>query len=120
MELIFVAKVAEQSKMLATQKIEVQSIYSEIENLPKNDGSSIDFNSWPLDLLADYVEKTHHRYVEEKTPILQQFLDKLCKVHGGGHPELFEIRDLFFASAKDLGAHLKKKNSFFSLSSKIW
>jgi regulator of cell morphogenesis and NO signaling len=93
----------------SSKKIEVHSIYTEIENLPKNDGSSIDFNSWPLDLLADYVEKTHHRYVEEKTPILQQFLDKLCKVHGGAHPELFEIRDLFFASANDLGAHLKKE-----------
>lgn len=87
-----------------SKKIEVQSIYSEIENLPKNDGSFIDFNSWPLDLLADYVEKTHHRYVEEKTPILQQFLDKLCKVHGGGHPELFEIRDLFFCICKRSGS----------------
>ncbi|HAO07217.1 MAG TPA: iron-sulfur cluster repair di-iron protein [Chryseobacterium sp.] len=91
------------------KSLDKDQIYSDIENLPKTDGNSIDFNSWPLDLLADYVEKTHHRYVEEKTPVLQQFLDKLCKVHGGAHPELFEIRDLFFASAQDLGAHLKKE-----------
>lgn len=84
-------------------------IYSDIENLPKTDGNSIDFNSWPIDLLADYVEKTHHRYVEEKTPVLQQFLDKLCKVHGGLHSELFDIRDLFFASAQDLASHMKKE-----------
>lgn len=32
----------------------------------KND-SGIDFSSWSLDLLIDYIEKTHHRYVEEKT-----------------------------------------------------
>ena len=91
------------------KSLDKDQIYSDIENLPKTDGNSIDFNSWPLDLLADYVEKTHHRYVEEKTPVLQQFLDKLCKVHGGGHPELFEIRDLFFASAQDLAAHMKKE-----------
>lgn len=91
------------------KNLDKDQIYSDIENLPKTDGGSIDFNSWPLDLLADYVEKTHHRYVEEKTPVLQQFLDKLCKVHGGGHPELFEIRDLFFASAQDLAAHMKKE-----------
>ena len=59
--------------------------------------------------MADYVEKTHHRYVEEKTPIILQFLNKLCKVHGNAHPELFEINELFDASAKDLGAHLKKE-----------
>lgn len=91
------------------KKLNADKIYEEIGNLPKNDGGTIDFNSWPLDLLADYVEKTHHRYVEEKTPVLQAFLDKLCKVHGGRHPELFEIRDLFEASARDLGAHLKKE-----------
>ena len=91
------------------KSLDKDQIYSDIENLPKTDGNSIDFNSWPLDLLADYVEKTHHRYVEEKMPVLQQFLDKLCKVHGGAHPELFEIRDLFFASAQDLAAHMKKE-----------
>ena len=53
----------------------------------KND-SGIDFNSWPLDLLIDYIEKTHHRFVEEKTPVILQFLDKLCSVHGSNHPEL--------------------------------
>ncbi|MCJ8154549.1 iron-sulfur cluster repair di-iron protein [Chryseobacterium sp. SSA4.19] len=92
-----------------SKKLGKEQVYEDIENLPKSSGDSIDFNSWPLDLLADYVEKTHHRYVEEKTPVLQAFLDKLCKVHGGSHPELFQIRDLFESSAQDLGAHMKKE-----------
>ncbi|CAM2976432.1 iron-sulfur cluster repair di-iron protein [Flavobacterium frigoris] len=74
----------------------------------KND-SRIDFNAWPLDLLADYIEKTHHRYVEEKTPTLLQFLDKLCKVHGASHPELFEINELFKGCAGELAQHMKKE-----------
>lgn len=89
--------------------LDENKIYNELENLPKNGTAGIDYKSWPLDLLADYVEKTHHRYVEEKTPIIQQFLDKLCKVHGNKHPELFEINTLFSASAQDLAAHLKKE-----------
>jgi len=86
-----------------------EKIYEELENIPASGTSGIDFNAFPLDLLADYLEKTHHRYVEEKTPVLQAFLDKLCKVHGDRHPELFEIRELFDESAKDLGAHMKKE-----------
>ena len=74
----------------------------------KND-AGIDFKSWPLDLLADYIEKTHHRYVEEKIPVLLQFLDKLCKVHGGAHPELFEINELFIGCAGELTQHMKKE-----------
>ena len=74
----------------------------------KND-SGIDFNSWPLDLLIDYIEKTHHSFVEEKTPVLLQFLDKLCNVHGSNHPELFEINKLFEGSAGELSPHMKKE-----------
>lgn len=74
----------------------------------KND-SGIDFNSWPLDLLVDFIEKTHHRYVEIKTPVLLQFLDKLCTVHGSNHPELFEINELFKGCAGELAQHMKKE-----------
>lgn len=91
------------------KNIDQEKIISELENLPKTDASGIHFNNFPIDLLADYVEKTHHRYVEEKTPILQQFLDKLCKVHGDRHPELFEINAIFNESARDLAAHMKKE-----------
>lgn len=91
------------------KNINPETIYNEIKELPAAQSGSIDFGSWPLDLLADYVEKTHHRYVEEKTPVLLAFLDKLSKVHGGRHPELVEINEIFKESAKDLGAHLKKE-----------
>ena len=40
---------------------------------------SIDYKSWPLDLLIDYIEKKHHRYVEEKIPVILQFLNIKAK-----------------------------------------
>ncbi len=79
------------------------------EIIQKKEGNTIDFKAWPIDLLADYVEKTHHRYIEDKTPVILAFLNKLCKVHGERHPELFEINRLFNESAQDLAAHLKKE-----------
>ena len=74
----------------------------------KSDGA-IDFKSWPSDLLIDYIEKTHHRYVEEKSTVLVAFLDKLCKVHGHNHPELFAIKELFDGCAGELAQHMKKE-----------
>jgi len=98
-----------------TEVCEKQNIDADtlIENVlqvvqSENNGS-IDFNSWPLDLLADYIEKTHHRYVEEKTNVLLPFLDKLCKVHGSIHPELFKINELFIGCAGELSQHMKKE-----------
>jgi regulator of cell morphogenesis and NO signaling len=69
----------------------------------------VDFESWPLDLLADYIEKKHHRYVEERIPLLLQYLNKLCKVHGHANPELIEINSLFFECSQALAAHMKKE-----------
>ncbi|SHG26970.1 regulator of cell morphogenesis and NO signaling [Flavobacterium fluvii] len=92
------------------KKINEADLLEELESVmdSKND-YGIDFNSWPLDLLVVYIEKTHHRYVEEKTPILLQFLDKLCSVHGSGHPELFQINELFTGCAGELAQHMKKE-----------
>lgn len=77
--------------------------------LQAKNNETIDYNSWPLDLLVDYIEKKHHRYVAEKSPILIQFLNKLCRAHGERHPELFKINELFTASAGELAAHMKKE-----------
>lgn len=87
----------------------VEDIYRDLENIPQGGQSTPDYTSWPLDLLADYVEKMHHRYIEEKSPVLMQFLQKIAKVHGERHPELFEVLSKFDESAKDLAAHLKKE-----------
>ncbi len=70
---------------------------------------STDYQSWPLDLLADYIEKKHHRYVEEKILEIKPFLDKICRVHGAHHPELFAIQEEFAAAAGELAAHMKKE-----------
>ena len=90
--------------------IDAGKLLAEIEQLQQQkDERCADFTSWPLDLLADYIEKKHHRYVEEKIPVLHQYLNKLTKVHGEQHPELFEIYDEFRASAGELAMHMKKE-----------
>ena len=75
--------------------IEATNILQQLQKLDVVNNSITDYNSWPLDLLADYVVKKHHRYVEEKIPQLLSFLLKLEQVHGAQHPELFEIKKLF-------------------------
>lgn len=84
-----------------------------IENLEEatseQDDKSTDYQSWPIDLLADYIEKKHHRYVEDKTLEIKPYLDKICKVHGEVHPELFEINEQYTAAAGELAAHMKKE-----------
>lgn len=91
------------------KKVMEQQLIDELSALPSGKGDNVDVSSWPLDLLANYIVKIHHKYVREKTPMLLQFLDKLCKVHGDRHPELFEVNALFTESAHDLGEHFQKE-----------
>jgi len=74
----------------------------------KSEGAT-DYQTWPLDLLADYIEKKHHRYVEDKSLEIKPFLDKVCRVHGERHPELLEISEHFYATAGELAKHMKKE-----------
>lgn len=71
--------------------------------------AAIDYKSWPLDLLATYIEKTHHKYVQSKIPVLHQFLAKLCSVHGERHPELLEINSEFLKVSEELLQHMMKE-----------
>ncbi len=90
--------------------LNVQQIEDEINAvLESNSSSEMDFKSFSPSFLIDYILETHHDYIQEKTPILLTYLDKLCKVHGERHPELFEINNLFKISAAELLNHLQKE-----------
>lgn len=75
----------------------------------RKEEGGINFKAFPLDLLADYIEKTHHRYIETKIPEIEPFLQKVVRVHGENHPEVAVVEKLFLESAGNLSAHLKKE-----------
>lgn len=96
------------SEVCEQKNIDLDSIVYDLNRvLNSTTEQSIDYKSWPSDLLADYIQKKHHRYVLEKAPVLKQFLDKLCKVHGPRNPELFKVNDLFTVSVNELLNHMK-------------
>lgn len=92
------------------KEINVEVVVNDLNAIGNASSSAgIDFKSWPLDLLADYIEKTHHRYVESKSPELMAYIEKICEVHGDNHPELFEIKELVQQTVGNLAQHMKKE-----------
>ncbi|PZF74756.1 iron-sulfur cluster repair di-iron protein [Taibaiella soli] len=95
------------------QKIGSADLIQELEEIVKTSRSgqstTADYSSFPLDLLADWIEKKHHRYVSMQIPVIQSFLEKIVHVHGAKHPELAEIKAHFDACAMELTAHMKKE-----------
>lgn len=92
------------------KKVSIEALLTELKAAKETtDASVTDFNSWPLDLLATYIEKKHHRYVETRITEIKPMLAKIVKVHGSNHPELLEVEELFLGSAGELTAHMKKE-----------
>jgi regulator of cell morphogenesis and NO signaling len=75
----------------------------------QTDPDSEYINNLELNVLADYIIKRHHRYVRENIPTLQKGLEKLCRVHGDNHPELFKVKELFDGCAQAMTAHMQKE-----------
>jgi regulator of cell morphogenesis and NO signaling len=89
--------------------IDSSLVMKALNDIESEAGDGVNFDTWPLDLLADYIYKKHHKYIEEKTPVIKSYLDKICTVHGSHHPELLEIREIFNATSGELAVHMKKE-----------
>lgn len=92
------------------KNIEVDIILNALKDLPnQEDEASIPFSEWPLDLLIDYIEKKHHRYVDFNIPELSGLLEKVIALYGEGSPELKKVEKLFKEIAGELAVHMKKE-----------
>lgn len=94
----------------AENKIEVSKLLFQLEDVASaQQEGAVDYKSWPLDLLIDYIEKKHHRYVTAKSVEIKPFLSKIADVHGDRHPELHEVEELFDGAAAALAQHMQKE-----------
>ena len=73
------------------------------------DQGVLDFDKCELDFLSDYIINTHHHYCRESIPFISAMADKVSRVHGGSHPELITVAELFQRIAQDLNLHMSKE-----------
>ena len=74
-----------------------------------SNNENLNYDTWPIDFLAQYIEQKHHKFVETQIPIIKGYLKKIIAAHGNRHPELHEILELFEGSASELTTHMKRE-----------
>lgn len=94
--------------------IDVTKVEKELQDADKNKAANlgskpIDFTKWNLDFLVDYIVNTHHNYVKTSLPEIIGFSEKVFRVHGQRHEELFQINELVKAINAELTSHLIKE-----------
>jgi regulator of cell morphogenesis and NO signaling len=86
---------------------EIQKEIALLSSKDKNEGE--DYHAWELDSLADYIVRTHHRYVKEAIPVTTAHLAKVASKHGEHHPEVVRIQFWFQEIAEELIRHMAKE-----------
>jgi regulator of cell morphogenesis and NO signaling len=87
----------------------LQTALERLHEFPPTEARQLDFQSWPLPFLADYIVNVHHRFVLEKVPQIMQYASKVAKVHGHAYTETVTIAEKFERLAEELILHLKKE-----------
>ena len=64
------------------------------------------FEEWPLNFLADYIEQTHHLYIEREAPVLLQVSTEMMRSFGRDQVELLEIDRLVHTLMRTLQQHM--------------
>lgn len=92
------------------KNLDLQEVVSQLEHVfVKNNRSAENFLQLSLTDLTDYIISYHHQYVRNEMPLIMQYLKKIAARHGGNHPELQRVAELFTGLKQELEMHLVKE-----------
>ncbi len=94
----------------AEKGISIEVVQEElVQNAKQVSGEEIDWSSRSLTELADHIQQTHHTYLKSELPRLSGLLEKVSRVHGGNHPEIVLVRDIFVGLHAEMTSHMFKE-----------
>jgi regulator of cell morphogenesis and NO signaling len=86
-------------------------ILQELRALMHANATQINYNSWPISYLVDFIQFNCHSYVRTASPIISELLKKVAAHHGESQPYLIEMQELFEAATEDLLLHMEKEEN---------
>ncbi|MHB1660764.1 MAG: iron-sulfur cluster repair di-iron protein, partial [bacterium] len=90
---------------------ELNSVKEDGREKGKNYGLDEKVNNWNVDFLIDYIINIHHTFLRIHLPEATEYVEKIARVHGGHHPEIIKIRELFTKMTEALIFHLDKEET---------
>lgn len=99
----------EAATSIGISEVALRDKLEEANTMSPSPASGLDYSTWDLDFLSDYIKNVHHKYVREKGPLLQQLTEKVSIVHGNQHPELAVLYTELSLFLANLYTHLDKE-----------
>jgi regulator of cell morphogenesis and NO signaling len=73
--------------------------------------SAADFESYPIEIIVDYIQRTHIFYFEKKLPEIEQSIGLLSDHYESHHPILTALRNFFLRYVNDLSEHIRAEEN---------
>lgn len=84
-------------------------VINELKTSETKNSDGRNFKEWPLHETINYIQTHHHAYIEQQSPQIKKYLNKICGIYGDRHPELWDVRAIFSEVAGELAVHMKKE-----------
>lgn len=75
--------------------------------------AAVDFDSWDLDFLVDYILNVHHRYLRRALPAVKEQTQKFLDGHRKKFPELEELEFVIGQFIKEIPPHMNQEEDIF-------
>lgn len=92
------------------KQLNLAEVLSELDNaslLPEPEGIQPD--QLTLTALSEEIVNRHHEYVRKEMPVINGYLEKIAAKHGGRHPEMIHVTQIFKALTEEMNLHMQKE-----------
>ncbi len=70
-----------------------------------------EFDAFPLEMIVDYIQRTHIYYLEKKLPEIEQSIGLLSGHYESQHPILIALQNFFHRYVLDLSEHIQAEEA---------
>jgi len=97
------------------KNLETEAIIEELEKIVRQipSNAALDFDSWDIDFLTDYILNVHHRYLEKALPDVKEQISKFLDGHLKNYPDLAILEVIINRFIKEIPPHMKMEEEIF-------
>lgn len=102
------------STAAAEKAVNLDELMQELTEVYERSDQADQMNVWTnstSEEIIQHVIERYHRPLEEELQLLSPYVTKVSKVHGGNHPELLKVYELFYEVKKELLEHTAKEEA---------
>ena len=99
----------ELDEVIEELSLDKENVHATLQKIKEQMHTTRTFDQMEVGELCDYIVNTHHVYLREVMPQINEYLNAVMRAHGAHHPYLFEVGAVYGTLQADLQQHLIKE-----------